>query len=57
MLTIGTMSRFASNNYSREQFKISTDSQSIKIAFAMSVIEKVGEFMNTLTMQCDINGE
>ena len=30
------------------------------ISFAMSVIEKVGEFLNTLTMQytnCDINGE
>ena len=33
------------------QFEISTDNRSIKIAFAMSVIEKVGEFLNTLTMQ------
>ena len=38
---------------------MSTDNQSIKIAFAMSVIEKVGEFLNTMTMcntNCDING-
>ena len=28
---------------------MSTDNRSIKIAFAMSVIEKVGEFLNTLT--------
>ena len=43
--------RFASNNYSREQFEVSTDNRSIKIAFAMSVIEKVGELLNTLTTQ------
>ena len=31
---------------------MSTDSRSIKIAFAMSVIaKKVGEFLNTLMMQ------
>ena len=46
--------RSASNNYSREQFEISTDSRSIKITFAMSVIEKVGEFLNTLTMQYEL---
>ncbi len=28
--------------------------KSIKIAFAMSVIEKVGEFLNTLTMQYEL---
>ena len=33
---------------------MSTDSRSIKIAFAMSVIEKVGEFLNTLTMQYEV---
>ena len=38
----------------REQFEISTDNRSIKIAFAMSVIEKVGEFLNTLTMQYEL---
>ena len=43
--------RFASTNYLREQFKISTDNRSLKIAFAMSVIETVWEFLNTLTMQ------
>ena len=46
--------RSASNNYSREQFEMSTDSRSIKIAFAMSVIAKVGEFLNTLTMQYEL---
>ena len=45
---------FASNNYSREQFKISTDNRSIKIAFAMLVIERVGEFLNTLAMQYEL---
>ena len=34
--------------------EISTDNRSIKIAFAMSVIEKVGEFLNTLTMQYEL---
>ena len=43
--------RSASNNYSREQFEMSTDGRSIKITFAMSVIAKVGEFLNTPTMQ------
>ncbi len=33
---------------------MSTDSRSIKIAFAMSVIAKVGEFLNTLTMQYEL---
>ena len=33
---------------------MSTDNRSIKIAFAMSVIEKVGEFLNTLTMQYEL---
>ena len=42
--------RFASNNYSWERFKISTDNRSIKIVFAMSILEKVGDFLNTLTM-------
>ena len=46
--------RFASNNYLREQFKISTDNRSIKIAVAMSVIEKVGELFNTLTTQYEL---
>ena len=40
--------------YSREQLEVSTDNRSIKIAFAMSVIEKVGEFFNTLTMQYEL---
>ena len=31
-----------------------SDSRSIKIAFAMSVIAKVGEFLNTLTMQYEL---
>ncbi len=53
MLTIGIMS-ICSNNYSREHFEISTDNRSIKIAFAMSVIEKVGEFLNTLTTQYEL---
>ena len=30
---------------------MSTDNLGIKITFAMSVIEKVEEFLNTLTMQ------
>ena len=33
---------------------MSTDSWSIKIAFAISVIAKVGEFLNTLTMQYEL---
>ena len=33
---------------------MSTDTRSIKIAFAISVIEKVGEFVNTLTMQYEL---
>ena len=33
---------------------MSTDNRSIKIAFAMSVIDKVGEFLNTLTMQYEL---
>ena len=33
---------------------MSTDNRSILIAFAMSVIEKVGEFLNTLTMQYEM---
>ena len=33
---------------------MSTDSRSIKIAFAMSVIAKVGEFLNMLTMQYEL---
>ena len=33
---------------------MSTDSRSIKIAFAMSVVAKVGEFLNTLTMQYEL---
>ena len=33
---------------------MSTDSRSINIAFAMSVIAKVGEFLDTLTMQYEL---
>ena len=33
---------------------MSTDNRSIKIAFAMSVIEKVGEFLNTVMMQYEL---
>ena len=33
---------------------MSTDSRSIKIAFAMSAIAKGGEFLNTLTMQYEL---
>ena len=55
MLTIRTMSIcFEYLPYSREQFEMSSDSRSIKIAFAMSVVAKVGEFLNTLTMQYEL---
>ena len=33
---------------------MSTDTRSIFDTFAMSVIEKVGEFLNTLTMQYEL---
>ncbi len=46
--------RYASNNHSRDQVEISTDNRSINITFAMSVIEKVGDFLNTLTMQYEL---
>ena len=33
---------------------MSTDNRSIKIAFAMSVIQKVEEFLNTLMLQYEL---
>ena len=33
---------------------MSIDNRSIKIAFAVSVIAKVGEILNTLTMQYEL---
>ena len=33
---------------------MSTDNRSIEIAFVMSVIEKVGEFLNTLMMKYEL---
>ena len=36
---------------------MSTDNRIFSITFAMSVIEKVGEFLNTLTMQYELQYE